>query len=275
MVRTARERLVGGAPRSLTRAATDLLDETGPAEPRRRPSSVTVAGVGVGFESVPTPKSDDNLRTVLSTVGDVLAEHGTGLLITIDEFQSGDVDEIRRFGAVLQHVSRREQRPVAFIALPQIEETLLSDDARSCSAARATTSTGRHRRTDQRPFGASTRQPSTAPSPQPPDTVHGSTVGRRRPCITEAKRRLGRMVIDLEHALGRGDDSSSLTGRGDSDLTISPTVSASPPLRRRLQAPAPARRHDPPRGISLAHHAARDWLRQLTADRRLVANPSA
>ena len=45
--------------------------------------------------------------------------------------QSGDVEEIRELGSVLQHVSCREQRPVASIgaALPQIEDTLLSDDA--------------------------------------------------------------------------------------------------------------------------------------------------
>ena len=120
-----------GLPDRLTRAASDLLAEIGPAEPKRRLSSLTAAGIGVGFETVPTPKAEYDLRGALSGLGDALAERGTGLLITIDEMQSGDVDEIREFGSVLQHVSRREERPVAFVgaALPQIEDTLLSDDA--------------------------------------------------------------------------------------------------------------------------------------------------
>ena len=71
------------------------------------------------------------LRNVLTVLGDTLAERGLGVLITIDEMQSGELAELRRFAAVLQHATRREGRPIAFVgaALPHLEDTLLSDDA--------------------------------------------------------------------------------------------------------------------------------------------------
>ena len=71
-----------------------------------------------------------DLRRELTELGMGLAEQGTGLLITLDELQGGDIDELRDFGAVLQHVTRREQLPIAFAgaSLPQIDDTLLSDD---------------------------------------------------------------------------------------------------------------------------------------------------
>ena len=120
-----------GFPDRLARTATDLLNAVEPAGPKRRLSSLTAAGFGIGLETVHMSQHDNDLRAVLSALGDVLAERGTGLLITVDELQGGDFGEIREFGSILQHVSRREQRPIAFLgaALPQIEDTLLSDDA--------------------------------------------------------------------------------------------------------------------------------------------------
>jgi hypothetical protein len=112
-------------------AATVLLDGFEDDDPERRIKGVTAAGFGVEFELTPKTEAAQGLRTVLAALGDALADNGTGLLITIDELQSGDLDELREFGSVLQHVTRREQRPVAFAgaALPQIEDSLLSDDA--------------------------------------------------------------------------------------------------------------------------------------------------
>ena len=119
----------------LARAAARLLDEL-EDEPRRRIRSVTAAGFGVEFE--PVADSDDRglrdaegLRIVLAALGDALAARGTGLMITLDELLSGDLDEIRQFGSVMQHICRREGRPVAFVgaALSQFEDELESDDA--------------------------------------------------------------------------------------------------------------------------------------------------
>ena len=119
----------------LARSAERLLEEL-EDEPRRRVRGVTAAGFGVEFE--PIAGSDDrgskdaeSLRIVLSALGDALADKGAGLMITLDELLSGDLDEIRQFGSVMQHVCRREGRPVAFVgaALPQFEDELGSDDA--------------------------------------------------------------------------------------------------------------------------------------------------
>ncbi|MCY3563125.1 MAG: ATP-binding protein [bacterium] len=82
----------------------------------------------LGFRPSPLPKG---LRNVLTALGDALGERGLGVLITIDELQSGERHELRRFASVLQQVTRREGRPIAFVgaALPRIEDTLLADDA--------------------------------------------------------------------------------------------------------------------------------------------------
>ena len=119
----------------LARAAARLLDEfEGGAD--RRIRGVTAAGFGVEFEPVAPPESPaseagEALRGVLSALGDALAATGTGLIITLDELLSADLDEIRQFGSIMQHVSRREGRPIAFVgaALPQFEDELATDDA--------------------------------------------------------------------------------------------------------------------------------------------------
>lgn len=115
----------------LTRTAAGLLSGLEDADPERRIKGVTAGGFGVEFELTPEIEAARDLRAVLTALGDALAENGTGLIITLDELQSGDLGELREFGSILQHVTRREQRPVAFAgaALPQIEDTLLSDDA--------------------------------------------------------------------------------------------------------------------------------------------------
>ena len=118
----------------LVRAAARLLDELDET-PDRRIRSLTAAGFGVEFESVTRsggsePESAEDLRGVLSTLGSALSDAGTGLMITLDELLGADPDEIRRFGSVMQHVCRREQRPIAFVgaALPQFESELGSDN---------------------------------------------------------------------------------------------------------------------------------------------------
>ncbi|MCP4967995.1 MAG: ATP-binding protein [bacterium] len=114
----------------LTTSVARLLEEHGKPDQDRRIKGVTAAGFGVEFELDPNSDPAQGFRELLTELGRVLDQLGTGLIITIDELQSGDLDEIRQFGAVLQHVTRREQLPVAFAgaALAQIEETLLSDD---------------------------------------------------------------------------------------------------------------------------------------------------
>ena len=96
-------------------------------EPSRRISGVHAAGVGIAFEQRDEQHAPQDLRSTLTDLGDRLARVGTGLLITIDELHGADMNEVREFGAVLQHVTRREGRPIAFAgaALPYLEDDLL------------------------------------------------------------------------------------------------------------------------------------------------------
>ena len=62
-----------------------------------------------------------------------LAEHAqrfdTAVLMTIDELHSGDRDELRRFSADLQHITKRAHWPLAIIVagLSEMKHTLLMD----------------------------------------------------------------------------------------------------------------------------------------------------
>ena len=113
----------------LTAAAVRHLETLDERAPTTRIASVSGLGFGVAFEHEDEP-SEPALRTALTALGTQLAAHGTGLMITLDELQSGDLAEIREFGATIQHVTRREGLPIAFAgaSLPQIDDTLLSDD---------------------------------------------------------------------------------------------------------------------------------------------------
>ncbi len=74
----------------------------------------------------PTPLT---FRNQLELVTDTLAEHGTGVLITLDELHYRQIDELREFGATLQHAFR-EEREVAFAGagLPSAVSAVLNDN---------------------------------------------------------------------------------------------------------------------------------------------------
>lgn len=98
--------------------------------PKRRVRGVQAAGLGLELDDAPSLGDSEGLREALTRLGDLLAERGTGLMITIDELLSADRAEIREFGSVMQHVCRREERPVAFAgaALPPFEEYIETED---------------------------------------------------------------------------------------------------------------------------------------------------
>lgn len=110
----------------LTRHVCELLDEPGGGT--RRLSGLQAAGVGVSFEHRDRATVPPDLRSALAALGDLTAADGTGVLITVDELHSADLGEIREFGGILQQITRRQARPVAFAAaaLPYLEDELLS-----------------------------------------------------------------------------------------------------------------------------------------------------
>ena len=94
-----------------------------------RPRLTGIGALGVGVEFTRADPADARLRPVLTDLGSRLASEGSGLLITLDELQSGEPSELREFATTLQHVTRREELPIAFVAagLPSIDDTVLQD----------------------------------------------------------------------------------------------------------------------------------------------------
>ncbi len=110
--------------------ATALLKLLNADQPRWRIAGIQAASIGVTVERPADAVQPLDLRSALTALGDMLKMHSTGLIITIDELQAGDINEVREFGSIFQHVSRREGRPIAFVgaALPSIEDSLLAGD---------------------------------------------------------------------------------------------------------------------------------------------------
>ena len=112
-----------------------LVDATGEVVRKLRGRGRTVTGIGLGPVRVqlaePPPARPGSLRPLLTEAGDRLGSRNAGLLITLDELHNADIEEVREFGAIVQHVTRREQRPVAFVGagLDMIEDTILSGTA--------------------------------------------------------------------------------------------------------------------------------------------------
>ena len=108
-----------------------------------RVSSVSMMGVGVSLDSG-TQWADpaSGLLAVLEELGELLADRGGGLLLTVDELHDVDRDDVRNVASAVQIVTRRRQRPVALVAaaLPLVEDTHLADPnmtfLQRCSRAR-------------------------------------------------------------------------------------------------------------------------------------------
>lgn len=83
---------------------------------------------GVTWNTVNTHMVPPDFRSQLQLVTDVLAEYDTGVLITLDELHYRQIDELREFGATLQHAFR-ESRDVAFAGagLPSAVSSVLND----------------------------------------------------------------------------------------------------------------------------------------------------
>jgi len=95
-----------------------------------RVSSVSMMGVGVSLDpSSQEVNQASGLLAVLEELGELLAQRGGGLLLTVDEMHDVDRNDVRTVASAVQIVTRRRQMPVAFAAaaLPLIEDTHLAD----------------------------------------------------------------------------------------------------------------------------------------------------
>jgi len=83
---------------------------------------------GVGWTTDDRHRPQPSLRSQIELLTDLLADNETGLLITLDEIHHHQKDELREFGAIVQHAFR-ESRELAFAAaaLPAAVNDLLND----------------------------------------------------------------------------------------------------------------------------------------------------
>lgn len=109
----------------------EVLRDLDPDAIRRRLASVGLPMVGgsVGWETIEAHVVRTDLRAQIRLLTDILAEHETGLLITLDEIHRDRIEEMRELAAVVQHAFR-EDRQLAFAAagLSSAVSDLLNDD---------------------------------------------------------------------------------------------------------------------------------------------------
>ena len=98
---------------------------------RVRIEALFVAGVGVAWTVQPGSGQQIvvDLRSALTSLAERLAGSGSGLLLTVDELQAVELAEATDLAVAVQHISRSDLLPMAFVAaaLPEIDETLLMD----------------------------------------------------------------------------------------------------------------------------------------------------
>ncbi|MDR1791008.1 MAG: AAA family ATPase [Propionibacteriaceae bacterium] len=91
--------------------AEQMLAEMKPRS--RKLTGVSVPVLSVSLSDDPT-SVELGLRQALTEVIESLEAHGTGLLLTIDEIQMADLEELKQFSATVQHLVR-EDREIAVV----------------------------------------------------------------------------------------------------------------------------------------------------------------
>lgn len=109
----------------------NYLREFDPAAVRRRLTGFTgpLGSGAITWATVEPHVVRADLRGQLALLTDVLAEHGTGVLITLDEIHRKQLGELRELAVTVQHAFR-ESRQVAFAAagLASAVSDVLNDD---------------------------------------------------------------------------------------------------------------------------------------------------
>jgi len=108
-----------------------LLREQDPEATTTRLKGLTapVVGGGATWDTTQNHVSSPGLRNQMTVLCDLLAEQGTGLLITLDEIHQRQRDELRELATTVQHLFR-EGREIAFVGagLPSAVSVVLSDE---------------------------------------------------------------------------------------------------------------------------------------------------
>lgn len=104
-------------------SARHLIDQPS----SRQLTALSLGPISAGWEHNEGSLQQGNWRTRMSLLLDQLAQHNTGLLITVDEVRA-DLDELIRLAAVYQHfVTERRQVALVMAGLPYHVHRLVSD----------------------------------------------------------------------------------------------------------------------------------------------------
>lgn len=101
----------------LTRDHLPRLLQTHSHQTRTRLDSahLSVGPVGGGGAWADRFPAESTLRSQINELTDALGASGLGVVITVDEIQAADVEELRKVGEIIQY-ARREERLLAFAA---------------------------------------------------------------------------------------------------------------------------------------------------------------
>jgi AAA ATPase domain len=145
-----------------------LLSEFDPAAQKTRLTGVT-APLQIGgatWDTTQTHSPTPGFRNQVSQLTDLLADQGTGLLITLDEIHRRHPGELREFAAEVQHAFR-EDRELAFAGagLPSSISDVLNDEVVTFL-----------RRADRHSLGAVAISPDVAQAIQEPTRKAGRDI---------------------------------------------------------------------------------------------------
>lgn len=115
--------------------ARDLYEQAERADPDQRPRKPRWAGFNLGpfgwrravFEAV---RPEWDARRQLTALARHAADEGAAVLLTVDELHGGERGELRRLAGDLQHMTKKEQLPLAFVGagLSEMQHTLLTSN---------------------------------------------------------------------------------------------------------------------------------------------------
>lgn len=122
----------GLVERLTRRRLPEVLRSFDPDAVQRRMTRVTApftGGGGLAWETLDAHVAEADLRSQIGLLTDLLAENGTGLLITVDEIHRQQIAELRELATTVQHAFR-EERELAFAGagLTAAVSDVLSDD---------------------------------------------------------------------------------------------------------------------------------------------------
>jgi len=91
------------------------LTEHDPSAEQRRVTGGSISAVGsVSTQISQTFPATQSVATMLQRLTEIAQEHGTGVLLTLDEVQAAPIEDVARLASAYQHLLR-DEREVAFV----------------------------------------------------------------------------------------------------------------------------------------------------------------